>query len=186
MKKIKVILICGRKGSGKTTIAKYIEGSGYLRMRFANRLKKMLVDGLGIDPEYVDGSKKEEPCPELCGRTARHAMMTLGTEWGREMIHPDIWVNALLRGIKECVEVGVTKFVIDDLRFLSEEAWARVTLSEIADVKIIKVLRDGLEKSDHQSEKETDLIKADLMILNYGSYDTLYKALHLMLSQEEK
>lgn len=59
-----------------------LEKVGYTRIRFADRLKKMLREGLGIPDEYIDGYKKNESCEWLCGRTARHAMVTLGYRMG--------------------------------------------------------------------------------------------------------
>lgn len=188
---IKVIAICGRRTSGKTTAAKYIvEQHRYMRMRFADRLKRMLRDGLGIPEEYIDGYKKNEPCEELCGQTARHAMMMLGTEWGRDLIHPDIWVRALYRDMKQLINYkGCRRFVIDDLRFLSEEVWLR-SLSVQSDlpieVSIIKIIRDGVEISDHQSEREVDRIKEDWEVFNNSSVDSLNRSLDHILSMGSK
>lgn len=182
---IKLIAICGRRTSGKSTAADHIvENHGYYRLRFANRLKKMLRDGLGIDDEYIDGSKKNEPCEELCGQTVRHGMVTLGTEWGRNMIHSDMWVNALKRDMKNKINLGCDKFVIDDLRFLTEEAWLRslkINSDIPIDVMIIKIHRNGVEMSDHQSEREIDKINSDWTVYNNSTVEELYKSLYSII-----
>jgi nitrogen regulatory protein PII-like uncharacterized protein len=172
---VRLIALCGRQGSGKTTAAKRIcEKFGYTRIRFADRLKKMLVDGLGIDREYIDGDRKHESVPELCGRTARHGMITLGTEWGRNNIHKDIWVMALYRDMKRLVNEGCNKFVIDDLRFLSEEKWLN-SLKYNSDIPIIitiiKLEREGAVISNHQSEREIDKIKEEWTIYNSNTLE---------------
>lgn len=188
MNPVQIIALCGRRGTGKTTASLHLLCEHkHFRVRFADRLKKMLRLGLGIPTEYIDGSKKNEPCKELVGQTARHAMVTLGTEWGRNMIHPDLWVNALHRDIKTRVEQGVRKFVIDDLRFLTEVEWLlslRVRSEFPVNVTIIKLVRDGLEKSDHQSEREVDLIQANHKIVNNGTIDDLHNMLDGIIQYE--
>jgi energy-coupling factor transporter ATP-binding protein EcfA2 len=179
--RVSLIAICGRQGSGKTTAAKHLEKVGYTRIRFADRLKKMLREGLGIPDEYIDGYKKNESCEWLCGRTARHAMVTLGTEWGRRKIHKDIWVMALYRDMKHLINYcGYRKFVIDDLRFLSEEKWLR-SLKYSSDipitVTIIKLEREGVIISDHQSEREVDKINEDWIIYNNNSIESLEQSI---------
>ena len=85
-----VIAITGQAGSGKTTIAKHLELEyNYVRVRFAEVLKDMLL-ALGLTEEEINGDLKEKPCSLLLGKTPRHAMQTLGIEWGRNLIHPDI------------------------------------------------------------------------------------------------
>ena len=197
MNKIEIVLVCGRRYAGKTTIARYLENQyGYCRIRFADRLKRMLVSGLGIDPRYIDGDRKEEACPELCGKTARHGMVTLGTEWGRELIDPGIWVSALSRDLDRLIESGRRKFVIDDLRFLTEEAWANDYLRKFANVWIIKVVKEKEEltwwqkvlswfKKEHQSEAEIKYIKEDSLILNNESLKELYSKLDTMFGTAE-
>lgn len=174
---VHIIALCGRQGSGKTTIAKHIElRHSYVRLRFADRLKRMLIYGLGVPEEYIDGDMKNEPCPELCGRTGRHAMRTLGTEWGRDMIHSQLWVNTLSRDIEGFQRAGITKFVIDDLRFLGEVDWLHKMKSDTVQVDIIKVERDGVAVSGHQSECEIDAIRYDWIIYNNGSKDRVYES----------
>lgn len=176
---IKIIALCGRRYSGKTTAAKYIvENLGYTRLRFADRLKKMLVT-LGLTEREIDGDLKGCACEVLGGQTPRHAMVTLGTEWGRNMIHPDIWVNALHRDMTAMVNDGHDKFVIDDLRFLSEEKWLKSLKTSYIpiEVTIIKLQRQLTERSEHQSEREVDEIKEDWMVWNNLSMAELHKSL---------
>lgn len=128
MPPLPVIGLMGALGSGKTTVAKHIAATrGYLRLRMADPLKDMLL-ALGLTRAQVDGDEKETPSPILGGRTPRFAMQTIGTEWGRQIIHPDIWVNAMAHKIGH---LGVLPpadprrpngVVIDDIRFPNEVA----------------------------------------------------------------
>lgn len=62
---------------------------------------------------YIEGDLKEEPCPYLSGRTMRAAMQTLGTEWGRQLMGTDFWVNALENHVEH---MGYDRIAISDVR----------------------------------------------------------------------
>jgi hypothetical protein len=181
---IRLIAFVGKAGSGKTTAAKCIERMGYSRLSFADALKKMLYEGLEIPHEYLYGNKKSELCEELCGRTARHAMITLGTEWGRDMIHPDIWVNATSRKLGQLISMGGNRFVIDDIRFLNEAKWIN-GLNDIGVIaRIVRISRNegNGEVTQHRSETEQDGIIADWDIRNNSTLDSLYKSIDEVLT----
>jgi hypothetical protein len=116
-----LIGLMGALGSGKTTVARHFETTrGYRRMRMADVLKDMLRT-LGLTADEVDGAHKETPSPLLGGKTPRWAMQTLGTEWGRLIIHMDIWVLAIETRILR-VHPETPGIVIDDIRFPNEVA----------------------------------------------------------------
>jgi hypothetical protein len=122
-----LIAVNGPAGSGKSHAANIlVEEFGYTRMKFAAPLKAMMHTLLGFAgvPEreytrYSEGDLKETPVPVLGGKSARHVMVTLGTEWGRELIHPDIWVNLALQPVLELLASG-QGVVVDDCRFDNE------------------------------------------------------------------
>ncbi|MGV1762806.1 deoxynucleotide monophosphate kinase family protein [Rhizobium rhizogenes] len=92
-------------------------------MKFAGPLKAMLAGfyrACGLDDDEIhrklEGDLKEEPCQHLCGKTPRHAMETLGTEWGRKLIGGNLWTNAWFAK----VERTAGPVVVDDVRFVNE------------------------------------------------------------------
>jgi len=87
-----LIAFIGLSGCGKTTAARYFNDHGFTRLRFAEPLKRMLR-AIGLTDAQLDGDLKEQETNLLCDRTPRHAMQTLGTEWGRNQIDQDFWVN---------------------------------------------------------------------------------------------
>ena len=91
-----LIGFAGRAGAGKTTAACTVcaEFPGYVRLSFASPLRDMLRV-LGISDEDMSAGK-ESPHPLLCGRSPRFALQHLGTEWGRQMIGPELWVGVAL------------------------------------------------------------------------------------------
>ena len=89
MMRPRLIGFCGAAGAGKTHAATLLARDwGYSRVRFAGPLKAML-HALGLTEADTDGAAKDQPADLLGGRTPRHAMQTLGTEWGRALISPD-------------------------------------------------------------------------------------------------
>jgi hypothetical protein len=62
----------------------------------------------------IEGDLKEAVHPEL-GVSPRHLMVTLGTEWGRDAVHPDLWVRIWAASLPEAAHV-----VAEDVRFPNE------------------------------------------------------------------
>src|SRR6266496_1168986 len=93
----------GRRRSGKDTAAAVLAAKGFKVVRFAEGLKTMLaallrlhdVSELRIE-QMIDGNLKKIPLGVLAGRTPRHAMQTLGTEWGRQCIRDTFWVDSTI------------------------------------------------------------------------------------------
>lgn len=108
--------ICGPEGAGKSTTARVLAKSlGLEPAPFAGPLKRMLAS-LGVPQENLTGSQeqKSQPLELLGGISARHAMQTLGTEWGRLCMHQDFWVQIWER------ENAQGRVIADDLRFQNE------------------------------------------------------------------
>jgi hypothetical protein len=157
-------------GSGKTTLAECLRGHGYRRLSFAAPLREMLATLMRWQgcPEReikdaLRGEGKEVPNAYLCGATPRHAMQTLGTDWGRQMIHRHIWVDAAGQGARYVRRRG-KKVVFDDVRFLNEAELIRVNLGGI----VIRIDRAGFAPPawKHESEGQLADFVPDLVINN--------------------
>lgn len=152
-----IIAIMGVAGSGKTVVARRLEGYGFVRTRFAAPIKAMLKVGLGLTDAQLDGEEKAMPIHDLGGVSARTMMQTLGTEWGRRMIHPDLWASVW----KRHVATLDGPIVVDDLRFPNEAAAIRAMGGVIW-----RVYRPGLVTMDHASERSQKGIDEDLLLNN--------------------
>jgi hypothetical protein len=116
-----IVCLLGAAHSGKSTVAHHlVQTHGFTRLRFAEPLKDMLMT-MGLTRDQVDGPPeiKNAPCALLLGKTPRLAMQTLGTEW-RDMIDKRLWASIVRSRVHALLEAGVTKIVIDDMRFLHE------------------------------------------------------------------
>lgn len=142
-----IVGLCGAIGAGKTAAARQLSARyGFVRVRFAGPLKDMLR-ALGLAEEDVDGGLKDRPCALLGGRTPRHAMQTLGTEWGRQCVDKNLWVRAWRAQTERYDNV-----VADDVRFPNEVA----EIKNLGGV-VLRVTRPGsctaAEAAAHASEQ---------------------------------
>jgi hypothetical protein len=162
-----LIGICGLKGSGKTEVAKHLEKAlSAQRVRFSTPLKNMLRS-IGLTEDEIEGHLKESPCDKLCGQTPRHAMVTLGTEWGRDMIGQDIWINAWKQIALANLAIGAN-VITEDLRFPNEfEA-----LTSAGGI-VLRVARPGIPVGEHESERHSASFAADIECWNDGDLDDL-------------
>lgn len=160
-----LIGIAGRARSGKDTVANFlIAAIGGYRYSFADPIRSMLAP-LGVDmndPYWQD--RKEEIIPAL-GVSPRRMMQTLGTEWGRELINPHLW---LILANHRLLRDG-PGMVIPDVRFENEAEWIRRYGG-----RIIHVYRtDGREVEAHASEAGVKRLPEDIQLFNTGTLEEL-------------
>ena len=164
---VRLIGLSGAAGSGKSTAAQYLQDAHhYHRKRFAQPLKdalRRILQGAMVDDHtierMIEGDLKETPATVLLGKTPREAMQTLGTEWGRNCIGGDFWVN-LMRHALDTSKRG-SLIVIEDVRFHNE-----VRLIRAYGGKIIRMEGRGGIPGVHVSEKG---VEPDLTCYNGGS-----------------
>lgn len=155
-----LIALTGPAGSGKTIVALEFEKRGFVRVRFADTLKRMLRT-LGLNEAQVDGDAKASPAKQLCGKTPRHAMQTLGTEWGRALIGKDVWVRAAMRTVDDLLAAR-RDVVIDDCRF-DNEAVAVLARKGY----VVQLVRGGAGLlTTHESEQGVNQALVDTFIFN--------------------
>lgn len=129
--------------------------------------------------------------------TPRTFVQTLGTDCGRNIIHPNIWVNATMSSYKSysyaSKDLGVgngfefkdeyPNWIITDVRFPNE-------LESVTDRggMVIHVDRDADRYSDmelHESETALDDYKFEHVIDNNGTFDELIHKVHEFLHNEK-
>ena len=158
-KKPFVIGVTGKARSGKDTLSEHLYtrlGFDCNRAAFADPLKDMLR-AIGIDD--IEGYKEE--VHPLLGVTSRKMMQTLGTEWGREAIGEDTWINLTKEKGK-----GKKFLVISDVRFENEANFVR------ENGILLHVTGRGGIKGFHKSESGVKFQLGDFRIDN--GYDIEY------------
>ncbi len=175
---ISVIALVGQAGSGKSEVAKHlVTNHDYVRVRFASILKDM-CKVLGLTDQQIEGDLKEEPSSLLLGKTPRHAMQTLGTEWGRNLIHPDLWAHAWKVKVTQKLLDG-HKVVCDDCRFINEAKIVRTFRPK----QTWRIVRKGiLPLMTHQSESESEMILVNRTIKNNRTIGELKTAVDSILA----
>ena len=124
-----IIGLVGWIGSGKGTIADIlVDRHGFFKESYANSLKDACSIIFGWDREMLEGAtpesrawreQKDEWWSEKLGKefSPRLALQLMGTEAGRDVFHPDLWVHTVMR---RCENAPWNNYVIADVRFPNE------------------------------------------------------------------
>ena len=155
---MEIVALVGAAGCGKSTVAEILQGMGYHRLKFSQPLKDMLK-AIGLTDECTEGKLKEVPCDLLSGQTPRYAMQTLGTEWARDIMAKDFWLNLWRTQAQK-----YDKIVAEDCRFANE-----ADLVKSMGGNLWRINRLGYNFSGHSSETEMEDLKCDLVINNHSN-----------------
>ena len=174
-----LIGLCGPAGAGKDTVAGLLTDSdrcSFQQLAFADPLYECISVITGISPAGLQKRDVKEAVIPWLGKSPRQMLQSLGTEWGREMIHPQIWIRITMERVIPHLAVG-RGVVITDVRFDNE---AKAVID--AGGEVWKVTRPGWECLDagtagHQSEAGISAHLIARTIDNSGSLDDLRRQL---------
>ncbi len=160
----------GPAGSGKDTCGNLLcDRHNFIRLSFAAPIYQALrAMGFGW-PKTQD--EKERIIPWL-GRSWRDMAQTLGTEWGREKVHPDLWIMLALNSM-----VNDLRYVITDVRFENEARAIREHGGQVVHLRGRKhPMAAGT--AQHASEKLVAVEPGDIVLDNSGSIFDLNAAIN--------
>lgn len=128
---MKLVGLTGLPQAGKDTVAAALANTHeFARMSFAGPIKDGLVVMLGLNrQDFEDAAAKEVVVPWI-GKTPRQLMQTLGTEWGRDLVHPEIWIRHAQRRLDNYRRFSAN-VVVTDVRYPNEAAWLRKNGGEL-------------------------------------------------------
>lgn len=157
----KLIGIAGPARSGKDTFASLLLENGIRAHIISLALPiKNMAKVLGLTEAQLYGDLKEEIDPRF-NTSPRKILQTLGTEWGRELIDEDIWLNI----IKNSYDGNI---IIPDIRFQNEADFVR------EHGVLIHISRDGINiNSDHSSEGGVNHLMKDFYVANNAQVSDL-------------
>ncbi len=165
-----IVGLHGKAGVGKDTLFQNYPSSK--RVAFADPIRDMIAAGFDIPfADMLDQQKKNAP-DYFMGNSLRHMMQTLGTEWGRHLIHQNIWLEVARKKIVSYDSDDTTVFVTD-VRF-DNEAYLIHDLGGV----IIEIIRPDTNILDehtqvHRSETGLSGELIDFHVVNEGTIDEL-------------
>ena len=163
----RIIGFTGPAGAGKDLAASMVPG-GY-RIAFADPLYQGLATMLGIPEGLLRARSTKEATFGDFGRSPRELLQTLGTDWGRKLVAPDVWLRVAYSRWHKAFRDGHSVIVVPDVRFENE---ARLIRSKGGEVWLIH--RPGVEPvAAHESEAGLPLRLIDRLIVNSGTIDQL-------------
>lgn len=166
-----LIGLAGPARSGKSTAADHLVRNHMLEQyAFADPLRSGLMEIFNLDPDDFEGAKKEQPLDWL-GRSPRELMQSMGTEWARQMVHPDVWVKLAEQNLNYLQNSlsGVVGFVVSDVRFENEADLIRQRGGTI-----IHIARPNAPAvNPHASEAGIQVKQLDLIVRNTGDREHL-------------
>ncbi|KWV70074.1 hypothetical protein PFLuk1_02630 [Pseudomonas fluorescens] len=170
-----LIGLTGRARSGKTTAAEHLARTYLLEQyAFADPLRDGLMAIFNLDPTDFEGDRKEQPLGWLdC--SPRQLMQSMGTEWARNTLHPDVWVKLAEQNLEYMTKAlgAVLGFVVSDVRFENE-----ADLIRRRGGTVIHILRpNALTVNPHISEAGIAANSADLTLPNYGTVESFLRSL---------
>ena len=158
-----IIAFTGMATAGKSTAANALASANWPgRFSFAEPGKQML-ELLGVPSENLRTTEgKEVPLPQFGGHTGRSLMQSLLTDWARNTVSPDIWAHAGEVAMTNMLAAGI-EVLIDDARFDNEA----IVIRKLGGV-VIEVVRPGLTRGGHASERGINPKLIDHVVLNDG------------------
>lgn len=169
---VPLVGICGLPGSGKDSVGDQIAylNSSIQKQSFAEPLKRMLATMLGVPYEMVEGITDEsrewrESIQVGIGKTPRQMMLSLGTEWGRDMVNGDLWVTLA----RYAWEDGSGSY-FTDVRFDNEAYFIKENGGIL--LEVVNTTNADVATPDHRSEAGIDRRNIDFTV--YAAYGDLH------------
>jgi hypothetical protein len=162
-----IIGLTGTIQTGKTTMAEYVSLSvaNTKIMSFGDHLKETAKYLFFLEDDDVYTLEGKEKVNELTGKRVRELLQITGTEFVRDLIHPDFWVKALDKKI-ENLPNDVSLVMIDDCRFENECNYIRSKGGVIIHLtrKRIPKHKEYRTESKHRSEQTFWYVPGDYVI----------------------
>ena len=218
-----LIGITGFRGSAKDVVAKMIQSnfpegsetwsnttwdkikfpdSQFTVKKFAGKLKQMICVLLGCTLKELESQEFKKK--EFFGKTVRELLQTIGTEWGRDLINSEIWVESLFlewlprcytEGRKYCAKLSMSNpdnpcqdeseclpnWIISDVRFPNE-----VQAIKDRGGIVIRINRFKDNKDLHASEIHIPTLEVDYEIDNFGTISELYEKVQTLYTTKIK
>ena len=174
-----IIGLTGRAFSGKDTVGIYLaRAHNFSCIAFADPIRDALISALYLDPR-VFRTESKETIIDWIGKSPRELMQSLGTEWGRVLVRPSLWVDITERRIREALRAGDSDITITDVRFPGEAEMIRRLGGSIW--RIVRPGAATTAHAGHASEREVDALDVDRTLVNEGTLEQIYEQIDAAL-----
>lgn len=185
MKKL-IIGIGGLKGHGKDTLANLMQaeliqhGISVRQQRLAAPLYRAAAILMGRDLSNLSREEKEglQLIPGEPRSTPRNVLKTLGDEWGRQMISPDIWCSRMQKAYETMPDGYV--MIVPDVRYQNELGYV-ITQGGLP-VWVDASRRVPSDSDDHASENSVSAEDFNYVVPNGGGVESLAKRAKMLLT----
>ena len=118
-------------------------------------------------------------------KTVRWAMQTLGTEWGRQIIGEDLWINAWKQTASTHLMSSISnRVVVDDCRFQNE---VEIILKLGGTIhEITRPSHKEIETSDHSSENPIAQKDLKSTFINVAGIEEFKNLIRSIFNPKEK
>lgn len=168
-----VIGLTGKAGSGKDTVASFLKQDGWVCIAFADALKHICIDYLGLTENDVYTQQGKEQYNDFWKMTNREILQKFGTDALRNHFSKEIWTKIAEIKIKSLLQQG-KRVVITDVRFDNEAEFVRQFGGQVFEVRRTNS-NSTLSQSEqqHESEQGVNANLVDRIIDNSGTLDDL-------------
>jgi hypothetical protein len=176
-----VILIgtTGPAKAGKSTVARYLVEHGFLEVSFAAAIKRGVSTMFDLDIQDLEQPEVKEATLPWLGKSPRYLLQTLGTEWGRKMVAPDVWLILAARRIERAKQAGHVGVIVSDVRFDNEADFILARGGELW-----RIWRQAATAVlAHESERGINDSYPVRGIMNNGSFADLYTRIDNLLAE---
>lgn len=200
---MKIIGLCGEKGSGKDTLCEFLSKIYKVkRVAFADPLKESLKD-LFLWDDNIFSREKKEIIDEYWGVSPRQMCQILGTDVIRNSISDkfnrsikigeseymvSFWIKRIHKEIEELLNNSECKYdylIFTDVRFFDELSYVKNLGGDI--YKIIRPDIEMNEYSSHEAERGIDGEDfnkcVDTIITNNGTLEEFYNIIEISFKQ---
>lgn len=176
-----IIGIAAKAYSGKGEATRFLTNCrGFKEIEFARPIKDALEVMFDIDLTTLEQIHGKEPVLPAVGKSLRELYQTLGTDWGRDKIDTDIWVNQAARRYGRLAGYDV---VFSDVRFENEAQFVRGQGGTIIHLRRSAAKGTRLHKSESGVKYQQG---CDWILENNGTLPELYTQLSLLIEEIER
>jgi hypothetical protein len=175
-----VVALAGPINAGKSLVASMLPA---LHLQWADPIYDGLSVMLGVSQEWLRNRANKETAIDWLGVSPRFLLRTLGTEWGRDLVGPDLWVRLTDKRIELAAAGGQRAFAICGTRFPNE---ARVVRARGGEVWWVNRGVSVSSAPQHRSDATLTEADCDRTIENTGTIDQLRDAVEAAWGEYEE